>query len=510
MAKVVGLRTEILTTITLLLGASLLLGGVLMLRLTEQNLLNQRVSQLSALTQTLATSLLLNRSSTENSSLSAQSAQQLLNKLPAALHHQSWRVYDQNLKLLTSFDADVSESLTEAALQRLKLSGELSWQVFFPSLLQIYSDAGAWARYAIPLTRLNQFQGILEIHFSLQDIRNRLRLSLRMILIYVLVYGAILVLVGYYLMQRNVVAPAKNLLRATEDVRQGNLDTRLPVAGPSEIADLAIAYNEMVDVLRASRLETREHIQELKQTNEQLRQARDELFRSEKLASVGQLAAGLAHEIGNPLAALIGYLEIIKSQLSSTSHRDVLQRSLVEAGRIDLLVRELLDFSRPSDDLYEKLDPAKLLSATVELLKHQGVFKRLTVADQLPESLPDVNGSHHKLQQTYINLLLNAAQACAEGGRIVLSAGCQDDSVWIKVTDNGCGIEEKDYGKIFDPFFTTKEPGKGTGLGLAICHRAMEEFGGRIEMKSIVAEGSEFMIHLPIDREAVKEVKKVH
>jgi signal transduction histidine kinase len=203
------------------------------------------------------------------------------------------------------------------------------------------------------------------------------------------------------------------------------------------------------------------------------------------------------------LAALIGYLEIIKPQLSATAQRDVLQRSLVEAGRIDLLVRELLDFSRPSDDLYEKLDPAMLLSATVELLRHQGVFKRLTLDDQLPVSLPQVSGSRHKLQQTYINLLLNAAQACAEGGRIILSAGCQEESVWIKVTDNGCGIKEDDCGKIFDPFFTTKEPGKGTGLGLAICHRAMEEFGGRIEMKSIVAEGSEFTIHLPIDREAV-------
>ncbi|HEY5673445.1 MAG TPA: ATP-binding protein, partial [Malonomonas sp.] len=338
---------------------------------------------------------------------------------------------------------------------------------------------------------------ILDIRYSLEDIRYRLLLSQRMILLYVLLYGSVLVGIGYYLLQRNIIKPARNLLQATEDVSRGHLGTRLPVAGPVEIAHLATAYNQMVDALEHSRSETQSHIAALQQTNKDLQQAREELIRSEKLASVGQLAAGLAHELGNPLAALTGYLEVLKLRITSATELDVVTRSITEAGRIDFLVCELLDFSRPGENQTELLSPAQELRSVVQLLQHQGSLAGVETVDHLGEGLPRVQINRHKLQQLFVNLLLNATQACAGQGQIRLSAGQTGNVVWLTIADNGCGIATDQLGRIFDPFYTTKEPGEGTGLGLSICHRIVDEAGGKILAESDFGKGSSFRVEFP-------------
>jgi signal transduction histidine kinase len=335
------------------------------------------------------------------------------------------------------------------------------------------------------------------MQFSLTDIKKQLFEVQRVLLIYVFLYGAVLVLAGYYLLQRNIIRPAQILFKATENVSQGNLETRLPIAGPREISQLAVAYNQMVDSLRDSRAETEQHIASLEETNRKLQQARDELIRSEKMASVGQLAAGLAHELGNPLAALIGYLEILRCKIKSTTDRDIIERSLVETNRIDFLVRELLDFSRPTANA--QIEPVNLVNAlrgSVQLLQNQGTMAGVKVIDLLPESLPPVQGDLNKFQQVFVNLLLNAVQACPKNGEISLSAEESDKTFWIGIKDNGAGIAESDSDRIFEPFYTTKKPGEGTGLGLAMCQRIVEDSGGRISMKSIPKKGSLFILEL--------------
>ncbi len=494
MAKTAGLRTEILITLTLLLGAALLLGGVMMLRLTEQSLLQERVQQLDSMSHILAQSLMIQDTDTKDH-FSPTLNRTLLNQLSDNVNCDGWWIYDQKLDLVAAYSAGQNSPFSVARRQQVKLFGELQRTINFPTLLNIFGESNTAAHFAVPLIDKNRFSGLLELHYSLDDIRLNLLESQRIVIIYVLLYGVVLVLIGYYLLQRNIINPARNLLKATEDVGLGHLDTRLPLAGPAEIAQLAVAYNQMVEALQASRSETEGYISSLETTNRELQQARDELIRSEKMASVGQLAAGLAHEVGNPLSALIGYLEFLKQKVESTADQDIVKRSLVETTRIDFLVRELLDFSRPADSSQtEEIESVAELKSGVQLLFNQGSIGNLQIIDELPESLSMVKVNRHKLQQVFINLLLNAVQACDQHGKITLTAGEDGSSVWVGIRDDGCGIAANDLNKIFDPFFTTKEPGEGTGLGLAICHRIVEEAGGTIEVESVPGVGSFFKL----------------
>lgn len=494
MAKAVGLRTEILFTLTLLLGAALLLGGIMMLHLMEKNLLEERVDQLDLLSHVLVNSLTVQGSGSDDVS-SLLASKKTLELLSQKMNCDAWWLYGHDLKLIESYVAGRNTPLTASRRQIVKMTGEVERKVDFPVLLNLFSDSDLSAHFIIPIKKGGRFTGLLELNFSLADIRGKLLKTQQALLLYVFLYGAILVLSGYILLQRNIIKPARNLLKATLDVSRGDLETRLPAAGPVEIAQLADAYNQMVEALQLSRGETEQNILSLEKTNRELQQTRDELIRSEKMASVGQLAAGLAHELGNPLSAIIGYLELLKQRIEKESDQDIVERSLVEATRIDFLVRELLNFSRPTEKSQsEHVDMAVVLNSTVQLLENQGALADLKIVNQLPESLTVVRIDQNKLQQVFINLLLNAAQACDLHGKITLSAGDDEASVWIGIKDNGGGIASADLNRIFDPFFTTKPPGEGVGLGLAVCQRIVEESGGIIDVDSVRGRGSFFRL----------------
>ena len=497
MAKVVGLRTEILVTLTFLLVAALLLGGLLMLRLTEQRLLGERVRHLDEMARLVAVAL-AQQDFQEIEDNRGMLRQQLLSSLSESSHYDGWWLFDQNLNLIESFTSAGSEPFNTARRQQVRLTGESERRINFPALLNLFSDVDAGVHLAVPLLSDHRFAGVLELHFSLDDIRLQLIDALQLLFIYVVLYGLVLIAAGYYLLQRNIIRPANLLLQATRDVGRGDLETRLPIAGPAELAQLAAAYNDMVHALKTSRAETRTHIDELEHTNHQLQQARYELIRSEKMASVGQLAAGLAHELGNPLAALIGYLELLKQRLASAD-RDVVERSLTEARRIDYLLRELLNFSRPADKTgVDTIDPVIELRTCRDLLSHQGAFDHIRIDDLLPSRCGVVRINRQKLHQVFINLLINAVHACGDKGLIELTAGSEQGSIWVKIRDDGCGIAGSDINQIFDPFYTTKPPGEGTGLGLTICHRIIDEAGGRLQVESTPGKGSSFRLLLPL------------
>ncbi|MFO7813602.1 MAG: ATP-binding protein [Pelovirga sp.] len=497
MKKNVGLRTEILVTLTFLLVAALLLGGMLMLRLTEQRLLAERLRHLDETARFVALALSEQQTSAE-SSHPGQSRHRLLDMLSENANCSGWWLFDQDLNALESFTSAEQQPFSLTRRQQVKLTGNMELRVNFPALLNLFGSTSAGVQLALPLYTDQRFAGVLEMHFSLEDIRLQLLDALKVLLIYVALYGLVLIAAGYYLLQRNIIKPAKLLLRATQDVGRGNLNTRLPIAGPTELAQLATAYNDMVMALDKSQAQTAIHIEELKKTNRQLQQARDELIRSEKMASVGQLAAGLAHELGNPLAALIGYLELLKTRLSAAD-KDVAQRCLAETQRIDYLVRELLNFARPADkNSIDEVDCIAELRACRDLLARQGTFREVRVADQLAETSAGVLINRQKLHQVYINLLINAVQACEKRGSIELTAGCGQDHVWLQIKDDGCGIAAGNLPRIFDPFYTTKAPGEGTGLGLTICHRIIDEAGGHLQVESCPGQGSAFRLVLPL------------
>jgi two-component system NtrC family sensor kinase len=225
------------------------------------------------------------------------------------------------------------------------------------------------------------------------------------------------------------------------------------------------------------------------------------------MASIGLLAAGMAHEIGTPLASIMGYAELAAGeQLDSSTVQDYAMRISGDCARIDRIVRGLLDYSRPRAATVESCDIHRLVVTTIEMLSQQGAFKDIKLATYYDEKMPKVSVDPHQLQQVLINLLINSRDAMPVGGKLAVRVtadksrrlpGQTTSALRIDVLDNGGGIPEEHLKRIFDPFFTTKPPGKGTGLGLAISARIIEGFGGRIEVQSRTGTRTCFTIWLP-------------
>ncbi|PLY12712.1 MAG: hypothetical protein C0624_00465 [Desulfuromonas sp.] len=337
---------------------------------------------------------------------------------------------------------------------------------------------------------------LLQADVGLVDVRARLFEAQRPLILYLLLFGTILVGFGSLLIGRTVVQPIRRLMLATQEVAQGELSADVTASGLREVSDLATSFNHMTAALRESRQETAEHIAELSRTNRELSEARDELVRSEKLASVGHLAAGMAHEIGNTLGALTGYLGLLEQDVAE-EERELVVRAQGEAARIDRLVRELLDYAAPAHLGSEPFDPRAALLEALQLLDQQQALEELQLDVELPEQLPEVCGRAAKLVQVVLNLLLNARDASSAGGTLRLTAAVQGTRLIIRVEDEGAGIPVADLSHIFDPFFTTKPQGKGRGLGLAVCHHIITEMGGRIDVVSEQERGTTFSVAIP-------------
>ena len=296
---------------------------------------------------------------------------------------------------------------------------------------------------------------------------------------------ALLVLgLGLFVLTQLVVRPLGHLRRATALMTAGDWEPRIAEEGPKEFAALASAFNQMTVSLSVQR---------------------EQIIRSEKLASVGQLAAGVAHEIGNPLAAILGYVDILRSDLAGkgdlpvADRQDALDRVKAETQRIHRIIRELLEFSRPSHEDPVSTDPLRIVQSAQALLAPQSRFREVrVVTTPASEAWPQVMVAPSRLVQVFVNLMINAADAMAGKGTIVVA--CQQDGrrVILTVTDEGPGVAKENRRKVFDPFFTTKPVGQGTGLGLPVCRSIIESFGGTLELAlSVAGEGAKFAISLP-------------
>ncbi len=497
MARSFGLRTEIILHITLLLGAALLFGGFLMLKLTERELLNQRVENLTATMEIVARFLGEPLAGGDAEAGLKKRVARLLQPLPDATALGVWKLQGDVMTPLYRRSPDDRWLSTGQQLQAFRFVAEPQNHLSYSGAWLAWGETpAAYFKTTVPIYERGKFVGVLQARFSLDEVARRVRSSLKILLLYVVLYGTVLFLFGLYLLNRNVVRPIGSLLATTRRVAEGDLDQQVSEAGPREIASLASSFNAMVAALRESRQHSDDHICSLQLANEELRQTRSELLRSEKMASVGHLAAGMAHEVGNPLAAVVGYLGLLKMELPAGRQREIAEHAAGEAERIDRLVRELLDYAKPGEEKTECFDPLTVLREALALLDHQGLFAGVQLVDALPQQLPRVAMIRHRLLQVFVNLLVNAQDALSAGGTIHLAGGETEDSVWLSFADNGAGIVEQDLPHIFDPFFTTKAPGKGRGLGLAVCYRVLEEAGGSIEVQSEAERGSVFTVHM--------------
>ncbi len=248
--------------------------------------------------------------------------------------------------------------------------------------------------------------------------------------------------------------------------------------------------------------------EEVRRSYEQLRFSQDLLLRQEKLASLGRLAAGFAHEINNPLSSVAGFAEALQRRAQASQLHDMEKfRDLPEylafiqqeVARASAIVRHLLDFARQREPRFEDLDLASLIQDTVALVSHQAAVANKRIAVEISPDLSLVQADRQMLQQVMLNLLTNALDAIEGAGNVRITALPASGQVEVLVEDTGCGIPPEHLAKIFDPFFTTKEVGKGTGLGLAICQGIMEQHGGSIEVRSDgLGKGTTVTIRLPV------------
>lgn len=315
-------------------------------------------------------------------------------------------------------------------------------------------------------------------------------------------------IVGYVLFNRLFVKPVDRMLSSISRLSAGVTDVPVTLDLATNLSSLNESIEQMVGELEQKHTRILDQIAHLKTVNDELARVQDSLIQSEKLASVGQLAAGVAHEIGNPLSSILGYLELLRSNSSraeiSDERADFLRRIETETQRIHRVIQNLLTYSRPADehDPDAVCDLRETIASCIDLLKPQARYRSIDIRTTLPSPFPLVTISSGKLQQVLVNLLFNAADALHSGARepkeIAISAELLSDArVLLCVQDNGPGIAATTLRRIFDPFFTTKEPGSGTGLGLSISHNIVTSAGGTLRAASTVGEGTTFSIELP-------------
>jgi signal transduction histidine kinase len=258
-----------------------------------------------------------------------------------------------------------------------------------------------------------------------------------------------------------------------------------------------------------------EYALSLEQANVNLRRTRKELHISEKLASLGYLAAGIAHEIGNPLGAILGYVELLqRNTLDRQKTQDILMRIEREIERIRRIIQELVNFSRPQSMTIQKVDVNRVLRKIISHLP-SSQEKQINIQLQLTEFPLFTQVDEYKLQTAFVNILGNSIDAIALNGDIRISTSRRiresstmiggSEVIAIQFSDTGSGIPEEHLSKIFDPFFTTKDPGSGMGLGLSLCHRIIESFNGEIEVHSTPGKGTDVMVFLVPFRKKVQE-----
>jgi two-component system NtrC family sensor kinase len=355
--------------------------------------------------------------------------------------------------------------------------------------------------------------GVIDIGISLAEIDSHFATIRRNTM---LASGLFVVVLGGFvglLARRAVVRPVAMLVDATRAVAAGDFTTEIRVATTSELGALEQSFNDMIAALAKARAERQALLETLEQQVEErtaaLKEAQAQLVQSEKLSSLGRLAASMAHEINNPLAGILTYARLLIRMLecdqideptrtTSVKHLKLIQR---ETERCTAIVRNLLDFARQRPLSLKDTDVVAVLEEAVSLLGHQAALKGLTISKTVAP-VPLIKADAGQLRQAVVNIMLNGFEAMQGGGTLTLRCGVSADGrhIELRCADTGVGIPPDRLAKIFDPFFSTKE--MGTGLGLSVVYGIVERHGGTIEIKSEVGKGTAVVIRLPIARRA--------
>lgn len=306
------------------------------------------------------------------------------------------------------------------------------------------------------------------------------------VLLITIITSLFAIVVSVYLLTR-IIRPINEVVEMSDIIAEGDYSSKLHQFSEYELAHLSSAFNRMIDAIY-------ERDCRIKET------ARTQIAHSEKLASLGRLASGIAHEINNPLTGILTYSSMLKEDLAGSKYIDDLQIIIDETMRCRKIVRGVLDFARETNLEIQPLDLNKALTTAVRIIEKHVTFRKVNIIKDFQPDIPAVNVDLDQMKSVFNNLLVNAADAMPDGGDLTISTSYNPDDrmVYVNFTDTGTGIPEENLNKIFDPFFTTKEPGKGTGLGLSVIYGIIEKHNGSILVQSTPGKGTVFTIKLPV------------
>jgi two-component system NtrC family sensor kinase len=335
------------------------------------------------------------------------------------------------------------------------------------------------------------YVGVLEAKYA--DMRRKALF----ILISIIVAGMALAVGLGYLLANKIMNPVHQLIKASQEVSEGSLTPEIgPLSKDEEMRVLQNTFRDMIESLK-------------ERDRHRRAEAENRLIQSEKQASVGRLAAGVAHEINNPLTGILTFTRILqRSKDIGDKSQSHLQKIAESTVRVRKIVKGLLDFSRQIELDQEPTDVNRFIRSVISAMDNQALVKGVNITFNPGENLPMLTLDRSQFQSVLINLIINAFDAMEQGGTIIISTGISvsasdtdQKGVEITVADTGCGIQHEDLDKLFDPFFTTKEVGKGTGLGLSVSYGIVQRHGGTIRVQSEIDHGSTFTIWIPVDEQ---------
>ena len=367
--------------------------------------------------------------------------------------------------------------------------------------------------------------GVVDITYSLDEVNQTMKAHVVNMIAVSIGFILLISISAGWLLHRLIYVPLRDLEKGAKRLASGNFDHPIPVRGEDEFGSLARSSNAMMGALKKSRQELEQWVatlnEKVKERTEELQLAEAEVARGEKLASIGQLAAGIAHELNNPLTGVLTFTSLMRKKMPEGSEEaEDLDLVIRETKRCASIIRRLLDFAREKTPERALVNLNQLIGETVQFVERSAALQHIEIEVDLDPDLPQLFVDADLIKQVLMNILVNAQQAIEEHGRITVRSRlchtrkapgrCNDTmpAVEIAISDTGCGIPEANLQRIFDPFFTSKEVGKGTGLGLSVSYGIVRAHGGEIDVESTVGEGSTFRICLPVKLPVVDAARK--